>query len=313
MSIPYIKFPFTLQQLLIFKIVIIKQNLTQASETLYISQPALSKKLKKLENDCNIIFLNRKKKKIFLTETGQIFFQYIERVLDICEESYRILEEFKIGDRGDFKLGISSTLDNSIISKLLFIFARTYPRLKINVQVNSNSKLLENLTNNRINSALIENFTSTIKKKDFNFTELAKNELVLVISSSHPFSIKKKIYKSDLYELNFINLKLNHSLKTSINLLLNQHKIKTESLKIVLKLNSLKRIKKAVQLGLGVAFLPSIYIQNELRFNTIKVLRITNTRIYKKLVFIYSKKNYSNLSLKVFQREIDIIKKKIKN
>lgn len=313
MNIPYIKFPFTLQQLLIFKIVIIKQNLTKASETLYISQPSLSKKLKRLENDCSLTFLNRKKKKFFLTENGRIFFQYLERVLDMCEESYRILEELKIADRGNLKLGISSTIDNFIISQLLFIFAKTYPRLKINVQVNSNAKILENLTNNRINSALIENFNFIIKKKDFHLTEFAKNELVLVISSLHPFSIKKKIYKSDLYKLNFINLKLNHSLKTSITLLLSQHKIKTENLKSVLQLNSFRKIKKAVHLGLGVAFIPSIYIQNELKFNTIKVLKITNIKIYKKLIFIYSRKNYSNPSLKTFQREIDIIKKKIKN
>ena len=97
----YIQFPFTLKQFLILKIVITKQNFTEAASFLYISQPAISKQLKKLEKDCDMIFLKFKNKNLVLTKTGQIVFQYVERILYICEESYRILKELKTGLEAD--------------------------------------------------------------------------------------------------------------------------------------------------------------------------------------------------------------------
>ena len=120
----YIQFPFTLRQFLIFKIVVIKQNFTKASRLLYVSQPTISRQMTKLEKDCNMVLLKYKNKNFFLTRDGQIFYQYIERILYICEESYRILKEIKIGDRESLKLGVTSNIALYLIPQLILIYFR---------------------------------------------------------------------------------------------------------------------------------------------------------------------------------------------
>ena len=73
--------PFTLQQLRIFKAIASEKSFTQAAEILYLSQPSLSKQIKTLENRLGILLLNRNGNKISLTEAGNVFLQYSERIL----------------------------------------------------------------------------------------------------------------------------------------------------------------------------------------------------------------------------------------
>ena len=86
--------PFTLQQLRIFKAIASEKSFTQAAEILFVSQPSLSKQIKTLENRLGILLLNRNGNKISLTEAGNVFLQYSERILALCEESCRALNDF---------------------------------------------------------------------------------------------------------------------------------------------------------------------------------------------------------------------------
>ena len=76
--------PFTLQQLRIFKAIACEKSFTQAAEILFISQPSVSKQIKILETRLGILLLNRNGNKISLTEAGNIFLQYSDRILALC-------------------------------------------------------------------------------------------------------------------------------------------------------------------------------------------------------------------------------------
>ena len=78
--------PFTLQQLRIFKAIATEQNFTKAAKALYLSQPSLSKQIKMLEKNLDVLLINREKNKISLTENGQVFLEYAERILALSEE-----------------------------------------------------------------------------------------------------------------------------------------------------------------------------------------------------------------------------------
>ena len=102
--------PFTLQQLRILKAVATEKNFTKAAETLYLSQPSLSKQIKKLEKNLDILLINRESNKISLTENGKVLLQYSERILALCEESCRALIDLKNGERGNLTVGASQTI-----------------------------------------------------------------------------------------------------------------------------------------------------------------------------------------------------------
>ena len=112
--------PFTLQQLRIFKAIASEKSFTEAAEILFVSQPSLSKQMKTLENRLGILLLTRTGNKISLTEAGDVFLQYSERILALCEESCRALNDLKDGERGNLNNWriFNATCFNFICSKL---------------------------------------------------------------------------------------------------------------------------------------------------------------------------------------------------
>ena len=147
--------PFTLQQLRILKAVASEKSFTKAAEILYVSQPSLSKQIKILENRLGIILLNRENNTISLTEGGKIFLQYAERILALCEESCRALNDIKNGDRGNLIVGASQTIGTYLMHRVLALFAQNYPQININVQVDSTRVIGKKVVNRDIDIAVV--------------------------------------------------------------------------------------------------------------------------------------------------------------
>ena len=139
--------PFTLQQLRILKAIGSEKNFTRAAQILFISQPTLSKQVKSLENRLGIKLINREKNFISLTEAGKVFLQYSERILALCEESCRALNDVKNGDRGNLTVGASQTIGTYLMPRMLALFAQNYPQVNLKVQVDSTRRIAKNVVN----------------------------------------------------------------------------------------------------------------------------------------------------------------------
>jgi DNA-binding transcriptional LysR family regulator len=305
--------PFTLQQLRILKAVATEKNFTKAAEVLYLSQPSLSKQIKTLEENLDILLINRESNKISLTENGKVFLQYSERILALCEESCRALIDLKNGDRGNLIVGTSQTIGTYLMPQVLAFFAQNYPQINLKVQVNSTRLIANNVLNRKIDIAVVGGEIPNELKKDLTINYFVEDELSLIISKSHPFAKKKTIKKENLYYLNFITLNSNSTIRKFINNILIQNGIETNKLKIVMQFNSIEGIKTAVSLGLGAAFVSSSAIEKELKLKTIEVLKIENIRITRTLSIISNPECYKSKAFELFYNELFTLKRNIEN
>ena len=232
--------PFTLQQLRILKAVANERSFTRAAEILYVSQPSLSKQIKILENKLGIILLNRENSTISLTEGGRVFLQYSERILALCEESCRALNDVKNGDRGNITVGASQTIGTYLMPRVLALFAQNYPQINIKVQVDSTRIVAKNVVNREIDIAVVGGDIPEDLKKNLHVENFVEDELILIVPKSHPFALKKhkKINKDDLYHLNFITLNSTSTIRKFIDNILIQNDIETKQFKIIMQLNS---------------------------------------------------------------------------
>jgi len=188
--------PFTLQQLRIIKAIASENSFTRAAEILFISQPSLSKQVKILENRLGILLINRESNKISLTEGGKLFLQYSERILALCEESCRALNDLKNGDRGSLTVGASQTIGTYLMPRVLALFAQHYPQINLKVQVDSTRFIAKNVVNRDIDIAVVGGDVPEELKKYLEIENFVEDELTLIIPKSHPFATKKKeIYK----------------------------------------------------------------------------------------------------------------------
>lgn len=305
--------PFTLKQLRILKAIATERNFTKAAEVLYLSQPSLSKQIKTLEKNLDIILINRTNNKISLTENGQIFLQYSERILALCEESCRALIDLKNGDRGSLTIGASQTIGTYLMPKILALFARNYPQINLKFQVNSTPIITKNVLKREIDLALVGGEIPYKLKKNLIIKDFVEDEISLIIPKSHPFTRKKKINKEDLYYLNFITLNSNSTIRKFIDNILIQNQIEIKQLKVIMQLDSIEGLKTAVSLGLGAAFISSSTIEKEIELQTIKILKIENIRINRTLSIISNSESYKSKAFEFFYNELCKLKSTLEN
>ena len=305
--------PFTLQQLRILKAIATEKNFTKASELLYLSQPSLSKQLKRLEKNLDVLLINRENNKISLTESGKVFLEYSERILALCEESCRALIDLKNGERGNLTVGASQTIGTYLMPRVLALFAQNYPQINLKVQVNSTRIIAKNILNREIDIAVVGGEIPDELKKNLTIENFVEDEFSLIVSRSHPFAKKKIITKEDLYHLNFITLNSNSTIRKFIDNILTKNQIETKQLKIIMQLNSIEGIKTAVSLGLGAAFVSSSAIEKEIKLKTIKILKIENIHISRMLSIITNSEYYKAKAFNFFYTELSRLKNTIEN
>ena len=302
--------PFTLQQLRILKAVAAEKSFTRAAEILFVSQPSLSKQIKILENRLGIILLNRENNTISLTEGGKVFLQYSERILALCEESCRALNDVKNGDRGHLTVGASQTIGTYLMPRVLALFAQNYPQINLKVQVDSTRMIAKNVANREIDIAVVGGDIPEKLKKNLEIENFVEDELILIVPKSHPFTFKKqkKIKKDDLYHLNFITLNSTSTIHKFIDNILIQNNIETKQFNIIMQLNSIEGIKTAVSLGLGAAFVSSSAIEKEIQLNTVEIITIENIKINRTLSVITNRGCYRSKALDFFHKDLWLLK-----
>lgn len=305
--------PFTIQQLRIFKAVATEKNFTKAAEILYLSQPSLSKQIKKLEKNLDSILLNRENNKLSLTESGKMFLQYSERILSLCEESCRALIDLKNGERGQLRVGASQTIGTYLMPQVLALFAQNYPQINLKVQVNSTRFIAKSILSRKIDIAVVGGEIPIQLKKNLLVENFIEDEFSLIISKLHPFAMKKNITKHDLYNLNFITLNSSSTIRKFIDNILVQNQIEINQLKIIMQLNSIEGIKTAVSLGLGAAFVSSAAIKKEIELQTIEIIKIDNIRMTRRLSIISNYDSYKSKAFQFFYKELLKLKTSIEN
>ena len=303
--------PFTLQQLRILKAIAVEKNFTKAAKELYLSQPSLSKQIKILEKNLDILLINRENNKISLTESGQVFLEYAERILALCEESCRTLIDIKNGERGNLTVGASQTIGTYLMPRILALFAQTYPQINLKVEVNSTRIITKDVRNREIDIAIVGGEIPTEFKANLKIENFVEDTFRLIIPKSHPFAKKKSIPKEALYHLNFITLNSNSTIREFIDNILTQNKIDINRLKIIMQLNSIEGIKTAVSLGLGAAFVSSSAIEKEIKLKTIEIIDIENIRITRTLFIISNRESYKSKAFQFFYNELARLKRKI--
>lgn len=304
--------PFTLQQLRILKAVATEKSFTKAAEVLFLSQPYLSKQIKSLEQNLDVNLFYRNSNTITLTENGQIFLQYAERILALCEESCRALIDLENGERGNLSVGASQTIGTYLMPRLLALFTQNYPQIDLKVQVNSTRLIARQIVHQQIDLAVVGGEVPQELKQNLTIEHFVEDKLNLIISNSHPFAKQKKIKKEDLYHLNFITLPSNSTIRKFVDNRLKQNDIATDQLTIVMQLNSIEAIKTAVSLGVGAAFVSSSAIEKEIKLKTLEILEIENIIITRTLSIISNSDSYKSKAFDLFYNELKMLKQNSK-
>jgi DNA-binding transcriptional LysR family regulator len=296
--------PFTLDQLKILQTISEEGSFKKAAEKLYISQPAVSLQIPNLEKQLNAPIFYRDKRKAYLTETGELLKKYCDRILSLCEETCRALDELQTFQSGALVIGASQTTGTYLMPRLIGIFRHKYPQITVELQVHSTRRISWAVANGQIDLAIVGGEVPKELNNVLQVTSYAEDELALILPISHPFSSLEFIRKEDLYRLRFIALDTQSTIRNVIDDTLKQNGIDSGYFKIEMELNSVEAIKNAVQSGLGAAFVSVSAISKELDLDMLHWAKIEGITIKRTLSIITNPKRYHSNVTKLFKEEL---------
>jgi len=255
---------YTLHQLHIFTKVCEYGSITRASEALYLTQPAVSIQLKKLQDEFEIPLTEVIGRKLYVTKFGK---QILELALEVLEKVAFLeasIDQYKGVLSGHIKIAVAST-GKYVIPYFLTDFMRKNPRVTISVDVTNKTKVIERLKENTIDFALISVIPPNLALE---CVSLIKNELHLVSSFNYP-DLPKKMNAKKMENYTLIVREEGSATRAAMETFLNKNQIKiNRSMHLV----SNEAVKQAVRAGLGLSIMPLIGIGNELDLKKMKII-----------------------------------------
>nr|YP_009691310.1 lysR transcriptional regulator [Laminaria digitata]QEG58067.1 lysR transcriptional regulator [Laminaria digitata] len=285
----------------------------QAAKKLYLSQPALSLQIQKLEYEIDSPILDRRKKQIYFTFTGELILDYADRILRLCEEADKAIVYLKKLKRISLTIGSNEIVGTYILPKIIDLFCRRYSYTHVKLEIDCTNCISWNIVNGKVDIGIVEE--EEIPKELYNSlysTPYFKEEIVLILPKSHEFKDVYSITKENLYNLDFITLKPDFVGRRLMDDVLKKFNIESDKLKIKLELNSIEAIKRGVQAGLGVSFVSILMVKDELYSKRLNSVVINDKNISKRLTLLVNLKiNESQLSGKFYKYCFAILKTRL--
>ncbi|HAN75501.1 MAG TPA: LysR family transcriptional regulator [Planktothrix sp. UBA8407] len=296
--------PFTLDQLRILKAIAAEGSFKRAADSLYVSQPAVSLQVQNLERQLDVPLFDRGGRRAQLTEAGHLLLSYGEKILSLCQETCRAIEDLQNLRGGTLIIGASQTTGTYMLPRMIGLFREKYPDVSVQLHVHSTRRTAWSVVNGQIDLAIVGGEISPELIQALEVVPYAEDELALIVPTSHKFAQRGTILKEDLYELKFISLDAQSTIRKVIDQVLTRCGIDTTGLKLEMELSSIEAIKNAVQSGLGVAFVSTSAIEKELQMGVIKQLKIDQVIVKRTLSVIYNPNRYRSKAAEAFTNEI---------
>jgi len=271
-------------------------SFTRAAEELCMTQPAVTFQVKQLEEHYNTRLFDRSHGRIALTSTGQVMFEYADRILDLNEELDTRIGEMTDGVRGPLLLGASLTIAEFILPRILGEFKARHPDVRTRMTVANSEAIETRVADHVLDVGLIES-PSTLSSLT---TEVCcEDELVVICACSNPLAAHSAVTPEQVAAQPFISREAGSGTREFTDQYFRQAGLAPDDLNLVMELGSPEAIKGLVETGLGVSVMSRASIAKELRLETL-VARPLEPRLIRILSLVYPKDRFQSRLVKTF-------------
>lgn len=171
-------------------------NYVQAAEALFISQPTLSRHIKRLEDDLGIQLFERNSRQVILTPEGQLFLPYARQICALEQEVKAMFRHSSGEDDQVLTIGSIPMVAPYGIMDLLQDFHRLCPEITLNMNILSQKEMKEMLADGRLDFALLREFSRP--KDALTRIPLKQDRMVMVLPPSHPLAGEESVCLTQL-------------------------------------------------------------------------------------------------------------------
>lgn len=271
-------------------------NISKAAKDLYISQPAISKSIQKLEESMNCELFRRSSRGVSLTEEGELLYSHVKvafETLALGEDRLRNSIELGVGH---LKIGVSSTLCKYMLLPYLKEFIKLYPHINISITCQSTNDTLKLLEENKIDVGLIGKPESL---KNIDFYYLAEIKDIFVATKDYLRNLKARGVKEDriLQSSTIMLLDKNNMTRQYIDDYLQENHIVVQD---SIDISSMDLLIEFAKISVGVACVIREFVKKELADGSLIEIPLGFPIHKREVGFAYKKSVKPSKSLELF-------------
>ena len=269
-----------LSELQVFLIVATERSFSRAANKLRRTQPAISQAIKRLEGDVGEKLFDRSSKNGQLTEAGKVLLGYAQRLKRLKEEAENAVRELQDLRRGHVLIGANEAAIH-ILLPIIAHFRKDHPQAHVEVSRWPARQIATEVLSRNLDFGVL---TFTPREHGLGNIPLGEDELVVLISPTHPLAGRKKITMEELGRQTVI---AHNDPSPARERVLRLYEERHAPINIQIGLPSIDGIKRAVAMGLGVALIPRRCALSEIAIGQLAVIKVPQLRLPRHVKLIY--------------------------
>ena len=245
-------------------------NVSRAAEALFLTQPAITARLKSLEKDLGVELFVRTGRGMKLSDAGRAFLPYAERAVSTVDEGRQLVANLQEGNVGALVIAAAPAVSTYVLPGILRVFRTTHPHVRLGVRTGHTEEVLEMVLRGEVHIGI----GRPIRHPDVELIPVLEDEMLLVVSARHPFATRGKVRMDELAAERLILFDRTSSYHELTSNLFRQAGVVPAS---TLELDNVEAAKKMVQQGLGVALLPRMALAAELKARSLRPVKLIGT------------------------------------
>ena len=255
-----------ISQLLTFVTVVELGSFSQAARSMGISQPAVTMQVQSLESDIGATLLDRRYRRIDLTEAGRTLMPYARRVLGELEDARDEISALSGTVTGRLTIAASTTPGVYVIPRVLGGFLCANPEVGVTIIVHDTAEVIGAVESGHANLGVTG---AIVKGAKIDFEPMATDELVAICAPASPLAGRKRVPLSDLAAADWVMRESGSGTRQVTERVLADNDLDPAELRVVVELGAGEAIVSAVEGGLGVAMLSRYVAEKALALGTV--------------------------------------------
>ncbi|HWR50787.1 MAG TPA: LysR family transcriptional regulator [Bryobacteraceae bacterium] len=280
-----------------------EKSFSRAAEKLLRTQPAVSLAVQRLETELGEKLIDRSGKELLLTDAGRIVVEYARRFGNLVGDMDNSLAELRDNSAGRLSIGANESTTLYLLQHIER-YRRMYPKVKVQVRRSFSSKIPTQLIDGDLELGAVSYDPSDERLQS---TIIFTDHLAFIVSPRHRFAQRKSVSISELGMETFIAHNVLSPYREVVLREFQRHKV---PLNMDVEMPTVETIRRLVQRNEGVAFLPRMCVEQEIRQKMLCEVEVKEIKVDRKVRLVYPARRALSHAARAF---LDLVKSADKN
>jgi len=275
-----------IDKLLRFCAVVDYGSMSKAAETLYCSQPALSKQIIALEKEVGYSLFDRNGKKMTLNRNGELLYAFGRHFEREYSQLKSDLYALNCPTRREISFGATNIIGTYFLPPVLVDFKKQYPDIPVNFTLSFYPNIIDMLNQDIISFAMVPEDDEILHNPTYICREFYDDDVVLVFHPDHPLAAFDSVPPSELMKYPYFISQVQSATRRFILSRLNAHNVQLGN---VQNMFNTETIKQSIIKNMGISILSRISVETEVRHNHLKTAPLEGVNLFRKWYIIHKK------------------------